>query len=454
MKVSIIGTGYVGLASSVGLAARGHDIIGVEKRQEVIDIITSGRSPYYEEGLEPLLHAALKDGKFRVISSIAQAVQESEVTMICVGTPQADDGRIDLTAIREVSKALGDALKAKKSYHVVVVKSTVLPGTSLNVVCKEIEARSGKKMGHDFGIAMIPEFLREGSAIKDFMEPDRIVIGAEDAKAGAILRELFGKSFDAPIVMVNTKTAEMIKYTNNSFLAMCISFSNEISQICEKVGNVDAHDVMEAVVKDGRITAKAPDGSKVVPSLASYLYPGPGFGGSCFPKDLSAIVQFEREQGVPAVLIHGALDINRRQKEDVVRRVEAAMGGAKGKTVAVLGVAFKPDTDDTRESPSIDIINHLLSAGASVQAYDQRALDNARKIWGERIAYCKSWAEALKGSEMAVVVTSWDEFRKIKAEEFVQHMKTPRVFDCRRLYDGAQFAAKKVPYYCIGYRKE
>ncbi len=449
MRISIIGTGYVGLTTAVGLASKGHGVVGVEKRQEQLDAIASGKSPFYEKGLDELLQKVLKDGSFTLSSDIGKAVMGTDVSFICVGTPQGSDGWVDLAAIRAVSESLGDAIKGKAGRHIVVVKSTVLPGTTLDVVGKAIEERSGKKAGEGFGLAMVPEFLREGSALADFLEPDRVVVGVEDDETGKVLFALFSESFGAPIVMANTKTAEMVKYTNNAFLALCISFSNEIAQVCEKTGQVDAYQVMDAVVKDGRITTYG-TGQPSVPGIASYLVPGCGFGGSCFPKDLSALSHLAKKVGIQQGLVERTLEINHLQMEGVADRAERILGSLKGKQVAVLGVAFKPDTDDVRGSPAITIIEGLQKRGALVSACDPRALGSIEGQFKGSIIYAKSAQDALKGADLAIAVTRWKEFASLAPEDFIGAMKSARVLDCRGMYDRQAFS-KKLEYHRIGY---
>jgi nucleotide sugar dehydrogenase len=452
VRISIIGTGYVGLTTAVGLASKGHDVIGVDKRQEQIDLIRQGKCPIYEKGLEELLQKTLSSRKFTLTSDTSNAVSESDISFICVGTPQAEDGQIDLGAIREVAEAIGIALRKKDGFHAVVVKSTVVPGTTLDVVGRIVEEKSGKKAGAGFGLAMVPEFLREGSALLDFLEPDRIVVGVEDARTEKMLSELFRNSFNSPVILVNTKTAEMIKYANNAFLALCISFSNEIAQVCERSGGIDAYDVMDAVTRDGRITVYGADGKKVVPGIAKYLIPGCGFGGSCFPKDLSALSHFGKKLGIKNSLVRESLEINETQMRSVADSASRILGGLKGRAVAVLGIAFKPETDDVRKSPAIPIIEGLLKNGAKVRAYDPQALANIRRQFGGSIEYSKSASEALSGAEMAVVVTRWKEFEKLAPEDFARAMKKARVFDCRGIYDRHAFS-NKLEYYRIGYRE-
>jgi len=453
MKLSVIGTGYVGLTTAVGLASKGHCVIGVEKRPGQIALIRAGKCPFYEQGLEGLLSDALARGKFTLTPSIEDAVLKTDISFICVGTPPKDDGSIDLSAIREVADAIGLALAKKPGRHIVVVKSTVLPGTTDGVVRSIIEAKSGKKAGADFGLAMVPEFLREGSAVRDFLEPDRIVIGSWDEETAKALRALFSSGFSAPIVEANTRTAEMIKYANNSFLALCISFSNEIAGICERVGQTDAYEVMSAVAMDGRITTYGKDGSKVVPGIASYLVPGCGFGGSCFPKDLMALSSFSKSLGMPGGLVEKAIERNRLQAEGVVARAEKIVGGFSGKTIAVLGVAFKPETDDIRGSPALAVIGGLAAKGAKVKAYDPQALAHIGGMFKKGVELSPSCASALEGADLAIVVTAWKEFAALSPNDYSSKMRAARVLDCRGIYGKAEFSGK-LEYYRTGYRAD
>lgn len=451
MKISVIGTGYVGLTAAVGLASKGHEVIGVEKRQETLERIKKGECPIFEKGLPELLKKVLAEGRLSMTGDLEAAVLGSEISMICVGTPSREDGSIDLSAVKDAAFGIGKALKKKSGFHIIVVKSTVLPGTTLETVGSAVATESSKKAGADFGLAMVPEFLREGSALCDFLEPDRIVIGAEDERTGKALSSLFSGSFSAPVILTNTKTAEMIKYANNSFLALCISFANEIAQICEKTGGTDAYEVLGAVAQDGRITTYQKDGRSAVPEISKYLIPGCGFGGSCLPKDLSAILSYERKLGIKESLVEKTMQINKLQVASVAQRAQEMLGSLEGREVAVLGASFKPNTDDTRQSPSIEIISGLLSKGAKVRAYDPLALEGIKRIFGSKIDYTASAADAIRGCELAIVATAWKEFRQLSPEDFISLMKKARVLDCRGIYERRLFSSR-LEYCRTGYK--
>ncbi len=349
MKVSIIGSGYVGTVSAACFAELGHEVICIDIDEEKVKQINAGIPPIYEEGLEELMK---KHAEHHLIatSDYDYAVTNSDVSFICVGTPSGDDGSIDLSIVRAASASLGRAIAKKEGYHIVVVKSTVVPETTEKVVLSTIEEYSGKRAGDDFGIAMNPEFLREGKAIYDFMHPDKIVIGAIDERTSAIVSELY-RSLDCEITHTNPKTAEMIKYVNNSFLATKISFSNEIGNICKKLG-IDTYEVMQAVGTDFRISS-------------SFLNSGAGFGGSCFPKDVKALAHMAVLHNSQPQLLQAVMDINRNQRRRVVYKLRNVLNGSLcDKKIGVLGLSFKPNTDDTREAPATEIIHLLLNESA------------------------------------------------------------------------------------------
>lgn len=437
-KISVIGAGYVGLVTGVGLALKGNDVICVEKIQEKVDRIKKGQSTIHERNLDENLSKVLGN-KFEITTDIEYAVKNSEVTIICVGTYSRDDGRIDLSQIEEVSKDLGKVLKSKSSYHTIVIKSTVVPTTTRKFVIPFLENHSGKKCGIDFGLCVNPEFLREGRAIEDFMNPDRIVIGEFDSKSRAILEDIY-TGFDSKIIRTSLETAEMIKYANNTFLGLLISFSNELANICESVG-IDVNSVLEGLHHDNRLSPKL-DGKKIFPDILSYLSPGPGFGGSCLPKDISALIKFAEDIGNDPKITRAIIEINKSRPERMVAALENELQTFNNKIITVLGVAFKPDTDDIRDSPSIEIIKLLLAKGAKVKLYDPVAMNNAKRILGEKIIYTSSLHEALKDSEGCFLVTKWEEFEEITPEILQASMKNPIIIDCRRALDANKFEGK------------
>ncbi|MFZ3077331.1 MAG: UDP-glucose/GDP-mannose dehydrogenase family protein [Candidatus Aenigmatarchaeota archaeon] len=399
MKISVIGTGYVGTVSAACFAELGHDVICVDIDAEKVGKINSGISPVYEDGLSELLekHAGKR---LTATSDYERAVKDSDVSLISVGTPSDAYGNIDLSIIESASASLGKALKSKDDYHVAVVKSTVVPETTERFVLPILEGQSGKTAGMDFGVAMNPEFLREGKAVHDFMNPDKIVVGSIDGKSGDIVASLY-RGLDCEVTRTNPRTAEMIKYANNAFLATKISFSNEVGNICKELG-IDTYEVMNAVGKDSRIGPH-------------FLNSGAGFGGSCFPKDVRAIIGKAREIGYEPRLLESVIEVNERQPSRMVELLKKKAGNINGKKVAVLGLAFKNDTDDIRESRSIPAIKELLEDGAVVSAYDPMASDNMKKFF-PYIDYCSSAKEALRGADACLVMTEWDEFKKLDAE--------------------------------------
>lgn len=413
MRISVIGTGYVGTVSGACFAELGHEVICVDVDRSKIDQINAGVAPIYEEGLSELLkkHAGKR---IRATSDYDLAVTNSDVSFICVGTPSDARGNIDLGIVKAASASLGDALRKKKGYHVIVVKSTVVPETTEKVVLPIIEKHSGKRAG-DFGIAMNPEFLREGKAVHDFMHPDKIVVGSLDKRAGDIVASLYS-GLECEVTRTNPRTAEMIKYVNNSFLATKISFANEVGNICKELG-IDTYEVMKAVGKDFRIGPH-------------FLNSGAGFGGSCFPKDVKALIGKAVEIGYEPHLLKSVIEVNEKQPSRMVGLLKNRLGNISGKKIAVLGLAFKNDTDDIRESRSIPVIKELLDSGAKVLAYDPMANENMKKLFGS-VEYHSSAQDALRGADACLVMTEWDEFRSLDNEFEV--MKNRIVIDGRHM---------------------
>lgn len=431
MKIAVVGTGYVGLVSGVCLAEKGHDVVCVDNDLAKVERINAGVSPIHEAGLDELLKSNI-GGRLKATSDLKTAVLNSEVSLIAVGTP-FDGDEIDLSYIRQVSADIGDALKDKTDYHVVVVKSTVVPGTTDTVVLPILEAHSGKKAGADFGLGMNPEFLREGVAIADFMYPDRIVIGGIDERTLEVLGDVYAPFSGVDIIKTNSKTAEMVKYTSNSLLATLISFSNEIGNLCAALGGIDAIEVMHGVHLDKRLSPILDNGERVIPAITSYLEAGCGFGGSCFPKDVKALISHGKKEGQPMELLSSVISINRDQPRQVLDRLYKHFTDIEGTRVAVLGLAFKPDTDDMRESPAIPVVNELIANKASVSAYDPVAEEEARKLFpNDAIRYCSSIQETLEGAEAVLLLTRWGVFEQLP--ETLRQMKlNPLVIDGRRM---------------------
>jgi len=419
MKISIIGAGYVGLVTGACFAKLGNDVIILDIDKEKLEKVRKGISPIYEEGLDELLKNYRH--KIEVTQDYDYAIQGSEVTFICVGTPSKEDGSIDLSYVKDAARSIGNALRRKKEWHLVVVKSTVLPGTTTDVVLPIIERFSGKKAGKDFGIAMNPEFLREGKAVKDFLEPDRIVIGCYDERSKEVLRELY-KDFDCPIVETSPSTAEMIKYASNAFLATKISFINEIGNICKRLG-IDTYEVADGMGLDKRIGR-------------AFLDSGIGWGGSCFPKDTKALLRWVEEMGDDLRIVRSAIEVNEKQPLRVIDLLKKYAKNPKGIKVGVLGLAFKPGTDDIRESRSIPVVKKLMEEGAEILAYDPQAMDNFRKLF-PNLRYCKSAEDVLSGCEIILILTNWDEFRNlnysgkivIDGRRLIEAKKTAKIYE-------------------------
>lgn len=433
MRISIIGTGYVGLVTGVCLAEKGHRVVCVDVDAEKVERINQGIPTFFEEGLEELLHKNRESG-FRATTDLKAAVTETDLTMIAVGTP-FDGHEIDLSYVRTATREIGEALKGKQGYHLVVVKSTVVPGTTDEVVLPLLERSSGKRAGKDFGVGMNPEFLTEGEAIRDFMNPDRIVLGGIDEQSIDLLEELYRPFEEVPQLRTNPRTAEMIKYTSNALLAAMISFSNEIGNLCAHIGGIDVVNVMKGVHLSKYISAILPGGKRHAPEIQGFLAAGCGFGGSCLPKDVKALIAHGEKQGFTMEMMKAVVEINQRQHLVVMNLLEKHFPSLTGVPVAVLGLSFRPDTDDMRESPAIPIIRELLAREAIVLAYDPVAQHQAEKLLGNRrIRYCSSAREAVEASQAVVLVTRWDEFRSLP-EIFGRMVRQPVLIDGRRLID-------------------
>ncbi len=398
MNLSVIGTGYVGLVTGACFAKLGHQVTCVDIDKEKIRKINNGVSPIFEEGLDSLL-LTYKDN-ISATTDYSTALQKSDITFLCVGTPSLKNGNIDLTFIKESTKQIAAVLKNKNSYHLVVVKSTVLPGTTHNIILPLLEQYSDKKVGTDIGLAMNPEFLKEGVAIQDFLRPDRIVIGSYDERSKTTLRELY-KGFSCPIVDTSLSAAEMIKYASNTFLATKISFINEIGNLCKKLG-IDTYEVATGMGLDTRIGRP-------------FLDSGIGWGGSCFPKDVDALITWAKEIKEPARIIESANDVNSDQPLRLVKILQKHIPRLKGKTIGILGLSFKPNTDDIRDSRAIPIVKELLRNGARIKAFDPQAMDNF-KILYPTIEYCSSALEVLS-ADAILITTKWKEFTTLNYED-------------------------------------
>ncbi len=437
--ISVVGMGYVGLCTAVGFASKGNKILAVDKDPEKIDSINSGVPPFHEPELEGFLQKATKGGYLKCIVDLREAILNTDVTFVTVGTPSKADGSIDLKQIQDSAIEIGKALNKKSEYQLIVVKSTVLPGTTENMVKPILEEWSNKHCGSDFGLCMNPEFLREGCAMHDTLHPDRVIIGEYDVKSGGTLEGLY-QSFYAeknpPILRTNLPTAELIKYANNSFLATKISYINTVANICERIPGTDSATVAKGIGLDDRINPR-------------FLRAGLGYGGSCFPKDLKALIAFSEQQNYVPTMLQSVQKVNDDQAKHAVELVKRELRELKDKKIVILGLAFKPNTDDMREARSIQIINQLLDAGANVTAYDPFAVANAKSVFKTRISYASSPINCLKNADCCIIVTEWEEFKQLKPEDFTKNMNQAILIDGRRIYNPKTFS-KKLKFHAIG----
>lgn len=450
MNVSVIGIGYVGLVTGVSLAQFGHKVICVGRNKDKVRNMNQGLPPFYEPNLTLLLKSVLKKKRFQATTDLEKSLLKSDITIIAVGTPTVA-GRIDLSQIKEVAKQVGTALKDKKSYHLVAIRSTVVPNTTEKVVKPILEKYSKKRAG-EFGLCMNPEFLREGNAVEDALNPDRIVIGQYDIKSGKTFALLY-KNVKTTLLFTNLQTAEMTKYAANALLATLISFSNEIARISEKVKDVDVLDVWRGVHLDKRLTP-IHGKRRIKPGILSYILSGCGYGGSCFPKDTKALISFANEMGEKASLIRSVDSINKTQPQRIIFLLKSAIGkNLKNKKIAVLGLAFKPNTDDLRESPALSVIDELLLAGVQVICHDPRAYKERipPELSSMPVVLVKTVQEAVKNTDAAIIITAWEEYAKLTPKFFKKHMRHPIIIDGRRIYDKSRFLSNGLIYKGIGY---
>lgn len=433
MHITMIGTGYVGLVSGAGLADFGMQVICVDKDADRIHGLNRGEIPFYEPGLEELVERNVKNGRLSFTTDLKMAVENSLVIFVAVGTPDDGQGKTDLSQVEDVAKRLAQAID---DYKVIVVKSTVPVGTNRRF--KEmIQANLKKDIAVD--VVSNPEFLREGSAIEDFMRPNRVVLGSDSAQALAIVKDVYRVLYliEAPFVSTNLETAELIKYASNAFLATKISFINEVANICEKVG-ADVHDVARAMGLDKRIGPK-------------FLHSGPGYGGSCFPKDTLAFADLGKTLGSPASIVEAVIAVNRSQRARMITKIENAIGPLDGKVVGVLGLTFKPNTSDVRESPALDIVKALLRKGAQIRAYDPAGMDEFQKaVNDERISYWENAYEAARGAEALVFLTEWNEFRNLDLKKLKEALTKPVILDLRNIYEPERVTDLGFKYMGVG----
>lgn len=439
--ITVAGTGYVGLVSGACLADFGNTVICVDNNAEKIETLKKGGIPIYEPGLDDVVSRNVASGRLSFSVDMAAAVRSSQVVFIAVGTPPADDGSADLKYVEAVAREIA---RAMDGYRVIVDKSTVPVGTGRKVkgwVAEELSRRGAKI---DFDVVSNPEFLREGSAVQDFMHPDRVVIGAESDRARILMKDVYRSLYinETPYIETNIETAEMIKYASNSFLAVKITFINEVANLCERVG-ANVQDVAKAMGRDGRIGGK-------------FLHPGPGYGGSCFPKDTQAMARIGRDAGEPLSIVEATIEANDRQKERMVAKIETGLGGAgslKGKTVAVLGLAFKPNTDDMREAPALTIIEGLVAKGARVRACDPAALKEASwrlEAVKSSVDFLENEYETLRGADAAVLMTEWNQYRNLDLARVKGLLSSPVFFDLRNVYKREDLERAGFKYFAVG----
>jgi UDPglucose 6-dehydrogenase len=439
-NISVIGIGYVGLCTAVGFASRRYSVTTSTHDAEKAGKINKGIPPFHEPNLQKMLKQAIQNGQLKcLINQTEKAVLETDITFNAVGTPSRPDGNIDLQFIETSTRDVGKALNKKSTYHIVVIKSTVVPGTTQDLVKPILEKESKKKCGPDFGLCMNPEFLRQGSAFEDTLNTDRIVIGEHDRKSGDTLENLYKDFYGQntpPTIRTTLSTAELIKYASNSMLATKISFINMIANICEKIPDADVKTVATAMGLDKRIGPL-------------FLNAGLGYGGSCFPKDVKALIAYSKNLGYNPQLLEAVENVNETQPLRAVQLCKEQLGTLKGKHIAILGLAFKPDTDDMREARVIPIVNSLIEEGSDVTAYDPVAMPAARTIFKTKIRYATSATKCLRNADCCIIVTEWNEFKKLKPEDFTENMRQPILIDGRRIYDARGFI-RKLKFTAIG----
>ncbi|MBI3812239.1 MAG: UDP-glucose/GDP-mannose dehydrogenase family protein [Nitrospirae bacterium] len=431
MNIAVIGTGYVGLVTGACFAEFGLHVTCVDKDQDKVATLQKGQIPIYEPGLSELVGKNVASGRLQFTSDIASAIRGALVVFIAVGTPPRGDGSANMVYVDAVAESIAHHLT---DYKVIVTKSTVPVGTGERL--RKIIGKNLKEQV-DFDIVSNPEFLREGSAIEDFLRPNRVVIGANSQQAVAILKDLYRPLYliETPFIVTDVATAELIKYASNGFLATKISFINEMANLCEKVG-ADIHLVAKGMGLDGRIGPK-------------FLHPGPGYGGSCFPKDTVALVQIAKENGCDLELLSAVIRVNTKQRSVMVEKIQQALAGLEGKTIGVLGLAFKPNTDDIRESPAIEIIQTLMKSGAKIRTYDPAAMSEARKILMD-VTYCKDAYDTVRDADAVVLLTEWNEFRNLDMDRLRQSLRQPIFIDLRNVYNEQRMSRAGFRYISVG----
>ncbi|MCS7197416.1 MAG: UDP-glucose/GDP-mannose dehydrogenase family protein [Candidatus Bipolaricaulota bacterium] len=431
MRITVLGTGYVGLVVAACLADSGNDVIGVDNDIDKVAQLQSGHSPIYEPGLEELLERNIREGRLRFTTDLSEAVRRSEIIFIAVGTPSNPDGSVDLSQVFAVAEGIAHAMNGPK---IIVIKSTVPVGTAEQV--QQIIARSTP---YQFDIVSNPEFLKEGAALNDFLKPDRIIIGTSSSKAAEVMKELYAPFVrtEKPIILMDNRSAEMTKYASNLMLATKISVMNELANLCERVG-ADIEQVRKGVGADSRIGY-------------AFIFPGVGYGGSCFPKDIKALIHLGRQLECPLHIAEAVEAVNHEQRLRFLEKIyKHFRRDLHGRRITVWGLAFKPGTDDMREAPSITIIQHLLSQGATITAHDPKANGTARAIFGDQISYAEDLYASLQGAEALVLITEWNEFRNPDFERMKQVMHSPVIFDGRNIYNPVKLRQLGFTYYGVG----
>ena len=431
MNICIVGVGYVGLVTGTCFAEFGNHVFCVDKDEERIGSLQKNMIPIYEPGLEEMVKRNQSAGRLNFTMDVNEAVEKSLAIFIAVGTPSDSGGSANLEYVYQVAETIG---KLMKGYKIIVTKSTVPVGTGKEI--REI-IRKNQKEQIPFDVVSNPEFLREGSAIEDFLRPNRVVIGTDSEQANAIMKDLYSPLYliEIPFVNTNVETAEMIKYASNAFLATKISFINEMANICDLVG-ADIHQVAKGMGLDGRISSK-------------FLHPGPGYGGSCFPKDTKAIVKLAESLGYRFKIVESVIEVNERQKMLMVDKIEKILGNLEGKRLGILGLTFKPNTDDIRESPAIRIIEILLAKGALISAYDPAGMEAAAKVLKD-VNYAGDMYEAAQDADALVIITEWNEFRYLDWEKVQGRLRSPTVIDLRNIYEPSKMKSRGFYYYCVG----
>lgn len=449
MKISIIGTGYVGLVCGVCLAKKGHDVICVDGNEEIVDRINNSEAVIFEPYLSEYIDEAVAEGRLLATTDLEYGVANSEISIVCVGTPYKNEN-IDLHYVEKAVRDIGRVLRMKEPYHVICIKSTVVPSTTDTFVKNLLEEESGKRAG-EFGLVMNPEFLREGEAIMDFMHPDRIVIGAFDDRSFEQFNMVYEGYFEAPVLRVSLRTAELIKYAANSLLAMLISYSNEIAAISEASGGLDAEEVLYGLTLDKRICPKI-DGRLIRPEIVRYLKSGRGYGGSCFPKDLRALIAFSKGLGYDPKLLLATEEINEKQITKIKDRLEREFTDLEGRRILVLGLAFKQNSDDIRESPSIKLVKLLYEKKVQIFAADPMAVGKARKALEEYpgVCYLKEYERIPISFDAIVLMTPWQEYLDFLSKGNSESLKTTLLFDGCRALDKYKINESGIKYMGIG----